>query len=83
MTCTESGTTVICDFREGAAPGRLSCTKDATGLQMLCNWATFFPVPGVGRAAFSRGSISDRNLSGTFGRLNSTTDGGKWDMQGQ
>lgn len=83
MTCTESGTTVICDFHEGSAPGRLSCTKDATGLQMLCNWATFFPAPGIGRATFSRSSTSDRNLSGTFGRLNSTTDGGTWDMQGQ
>jgi hypothetical protein len=83
MTCTESGTSVVCDFQESGTPGRMSCVKDGSGLQLSCNWATFFPMPGIGRAAFSRTAASDRNLTGTWGRLNSTTDGGKWDMQGQ
>lgn len=83
MTCTESGTSVTCDFQDSGSPGRLSCTKDSSGLHLSCNWATFFPLPGIGRAAFSRATTSDRNLTGTWGRLNSATDGGQWDMQGQ
>ena len=80
MNCTDSGNAVTCSFRTGSgAAGRLDCAKDRSGLQLSCGWITYPPMPGSGRAAFTRQSTSSRNLSGTWGHFFAHTGGGKWD----
>lgn len=83
MTCTESGASVACAFQETpGVPGRLDCTKDASGLTLACTWMTFFP-PGSGRATFTRRTTGDRNLAGAWGHLAADKGGGAWEMKGQ
>ncbi len=62
--------------------GRLDCNKDASGLNLACSWSTFFPQPGAGRAVLSRKTTSERNFTGTWGYLYSTTGGGQWNATG-
>ncbi len=83
MACADNGSAVSCNFRNNTgSSGRLDCRKDASGLNLSCNWVSFAP-PGAGRATFSRKTTADRNLTGTWGNFMSTTDGGKWDAQGR
>jgi len=83
MACSENGPSVGCTFDESGSQGRLDCSKDATGLQLTCTWATGFPRIGAGRAAFARRTTTDRNLSGTWGFFTATSGAGTWDVQGQ
>lgn len=84
MTCTENNASVACEFREASgAPGRLDCNKDASGLQLLCTWTTFFPQPGGGRAVFTRPNVNSRTLSGTWGHFLDNAGAGAWTAQGQ
>lgn len=83
MTCTENGTNVGCVFDESGSQGRLDCHKDASGLSLACTWATGFPRIGAGRAAFTRRSATDRNLTGTWGYFTAPSGAGTWDVQGQ
>jgi hypothetical protein len=78
LSCTDSGTAVSCTFNEGGAQGRLDCTKDGSGLTLGCNWITFLPRPGAGRARLTRPSASSRDLAGSFGYLTSDSNGGSW-----
>lgn len=84
MTCTDANTSVTCEFREASGvQGRLDCNKDASGLQLLCAWTTFFPQPGGGRAVFTRPDVGSRNLSGTWGHFLDNAGGGAWNAQGR
>jgi hypothetical protein len=78
LTCTETSSTFSCTFQEAGAPGRLDCMKDSAGLSLSCTWATFLPRPGSGRAQFRRTSVSDPNLSGTWGHFGDAVSGGAW-----
>ena len=84
MSCTESGSSLGCNFQEAdGVNGRLDCAKSQNGLELSCAWITFFPRPATGRAAFTRASAGDRRLTGTWGPFLATTGGGKWDAVGQ
>lgn len=78
MTCAERGNQMACNFNEQGTPGRLDCTKDASGTTFTCTWATFFPRPGAGRARFRRSSASGTSLTGTWGNFTAETGGGNW-----
>ena len=82
MSCTENASTVACTFQDSGAQGRLDCVKDASGLQLSCTWVTFLP-PGSGRASLRRATVSDRNLTGTWGHFAADAGAGAWNMQGQ
>jgi hypothetical protein len=84
MNCADGGATMACSFQEaaGGVPGRLDCTKDASGLQLSCGWITFFP-PAAGRASFRRASSADRNLTGTWGQAQSDAGAGNWQAKPQ
>lgn len=83
MACTEGTTSLSCGFQESGTQGRLDCTKEGNGQTLSCNWVTFLPRPGSGRAVFTRQSPSTRNFSGTWGHFYATSGGGKWDLTGQ
>lgn len=83
MSCVENGQFVTCSFQEQGAAGRLDCAKDASGLSLSCTWLTLPPRPGSGRAAFTRSSAGDRNLTGTFGLFLASSGAGTWNAQPQ
>jgi len=82
MTCSESGASLGCTFKDANGSGRLDCLKDQSGLQLSCTWLTFLP-PGSGRATFRRSSTAERNLTGTWGHFHADTGGGAWELRGQ
>ena len=82
MTCADGGATMACSFQEapGAVPGRLDCTKDASGLELSCSWVTFLP-PAAGRALLRRASPTERSVSGTWGQIQANAGAGAWQMK--
>jgi len=84
MACAESGASVTCNFQEAdGVAGRLDCAKSQNGLALSCAWITFLPRPATGRATFTRASVAERRLTGTWGLFLAATGGGPWDAQGQ
>lgn len=83
MTCSESATSLACNFVEQGSSGRLDCQKGAGALSLDCTWVTFFPRIGAGRAAFTRRSAAERSFTGTWGMLVSPSGAGAWEMTGR
>lgn len=84
MTCSDNGTLWSCSFQEpNGVSGRLDCSRDATGTQLTCTWATFLPNPAAGRAVFTRSDPASRELRGTWGYLHATEGGGAWNVGGR
>ena len=81
MSCVDAGSSVSCNFQEAdGVNGRLDCAESQNGLELSCAWITFFPRPATGRASFTRTSVAERNLTGTWGNFLAATGGGRWDM---
>lgn len=84
MACVEGGASLSCNFQEAdGVGGRLDCTKSQNGHELSCAWITFLPRPATGRATFTRASVSERRLTGTWGLFLAATGGGAWDVKGQ
>jgi len=81
MSCTENGSMLACTFQDNGVHGRVDCVKDQSGLQLSCTWGTLLP-PGSGRASLRRASVSERNLTGTWGYFAADSGGGTWEMRG-